>query len=113
MLTEFEKKLLTLGLNKGAQGNEIDNAAIAFFKSLRKRSVTAEELLKKPISKPDFEPPVTRRDDYYVIPIMPFGKHRGKYLDEIPLSYLKWCYRVCTNASVSLRAAIKKVIDDN
>ena len=40
-----EKKFVRLGLDPAARGNEVDNSAGMFFKSLRKRGVTPEEML--------------------------------------------------------------------
>jgi hypothetical protein len=42
--------------------------------------------------------------------IMPFGKHRGKRLNEIPLDYLKWVLDTCTNASPFLREEIRRIL---
>ncbi len=42
---------------------------------------------------------------------LPFGKHRGKLLADIPISYLEWVLGNCDNASPALRAEIKRVID--
>src|SRR5215813_1350079 len=36
--TQTEEKLVRLGLDPAARGNEVDNSAVAFFRSLRKRA---------------------------------------------------------------------------
>ncbi len=38
---------------------------------------------------------------------MPFGKHRGKLLADVPFSYLAWCLRSCDNLDPWSRQAIK------
>jgi hypothetical protein len=42
---------------------------------------------------------------------MPFGRHKGKFLDEIPASYLRWVLRECDNITPGLRRAIEAAID--
>jgi hypothetical protein len=37
---------------------------------------------------------------------MPFGKHKGEYLCEIPADYLRWVLLNCTRISAYLRQAI-------
>lgn len=37
---------------------------------------------------------------------MPFGKHRGKRIDEIPNDYLKWLIRECKNIPYNLEEAV-------
>jgi uncharacterized protein (DUF3820 family) len=39
---------------------------------------------------------------------MPWGKHAGKRLDEIPMSYLEWVLQNCRNIPGRLRTAIAK-----
>ena len=41
---------------------------------------------------------------------MPFGKYRGRYLHEIPLSYLGWVFESVDDISPVLRAAIQDEI---
>jgi hypothetical protein len=42
--------------------------------------------------------------------IMPFGRHRGKKLDDVPLDYLAWVLENCANASPYLRDGIRRII---
>lgn len=44
---------------------------------------------------------------------MPFGKHVGEKLDEIPLDYLRWVLRECKSIPFGLRRAIRDVIAAN
>jgi hypothetical protein len=41
---------------------------------------------------------------------MPWGKHKGKLLTEVPRSYLLWAYQAWQNAPAELRQAIKAVL---
>ncbi len=41
---------------------------------------------------------------------MPFGKHKGKELEEIPESYLLWIYDHANFASPTLRREIARII---
>jgi hypothetical protein len=38
---------------------------------------------------------------------MPFGKHRGEQLADVPSSYLCWCLESCTNLQPFLECAIR------
>jgi uncharacterized protein (DUF3820 family) len=40
---------------------------------------------------------------------MPFGKHKGKILDDVPADYLLWLHENSTN----LNGSLKDYIDDN
>ncbi len=42
---------------------------------------------------------------------MPFGKHRGRPLEDVPHTYLLWVLDNCTNISGTLRAEIERVLD--
>ena len=43
-------------------------------------------------------------------PTMPFGKHKGKKLTEVPKGYARWCLETCT-LSPSLRSQLRAVAD--
>jgi hypothetical protein len=45
--------------------------------------------------------------DFYV---MPWGKHKGKRLDEVPKGYLRWCLKELA-VSVPLEEAIRCVLE--
>ena len=42
--------------------------------------------------------------------VMPFGKHRGEPLDQVPVKYLKWCLREIKTLSPDLKASINAVL---
>ncbi len=37
---------------------------------------------------------------------MPFGKHKGEHIDDVPLDYLMWVYENCDLRSEALASAI-------
>jgi 2-phosphoglycerate kinase len=39
--------------------------------------------------------------------VMPWGKHKGKPLDEIPLSYLGFVFEECDNISLGLEEEVR------
>jgi len=43
--------------------------------------------------------------------IMPFGRHRGKPLENIPEDYLCWVLHECENIQPRLRRAIEQVLN--
>ena len=43
--------------------------------------------------------------------IMPFGKHRGKRLADIPLSYLRWVLENCEGINAHLRDEIMRLLE--
>lgn len=42
---------------------------------------------------------------------MPFGKHRGRPLSEIPADYLRWVLDNCDNITPRLRAEITRLLN--
>jgi hypothetical protein len=101
--SELEKKLLTLGLNHAASEGEIQNSAVALIRALRSRGIGPEEIcrgseLPAPPKRPAFDPGAVR---------MPWGKHQGKRLREIPPKYLRFVLWKCVNADPDLLDAIR------
>jgi hypothetical protein len=44
--------------------------------------------------------------------VMPFGKHKGEFIDEIETGYLSWVLSNCSNLNAYLRNAIEEELDD-
>jgi hypothetical protein len=44
--------------------------------------------------------------------ILNFGRHKGKRLDQVPVSYLRWMLANCGNISPAMRAEIKSLLCD-
>jgi hypothetical protein len=42
--------------------------------------------------------------------IISFGKHKGKRLDELPQSYLRWLVKECSSLSPHMRDEIEKLL---
>jgi hypothetical protein len=43
---------------------------------------------------------------------MPWGKHRGRRLEDVPVSYLAWCLNNCEGMDPRLRRSIEQILDD-
>ncbi len=41
---------------------------------------------------------------------MPFGKHKGAKMEDVPLDYLKWALREMINLDANLRHAMQKLV---
>jgi uncharacterized protein (DUF3820 family) len=108
VFTELEEKLIWLGLDKSAEPGEVRNSAVKLLESLRRRGMRPEAL----ILGSQLQPPL-RSDTTLAMArrrVMPFGKHRGRRLDAIEPSYLRWALRECSNLSLGLREAILIVL---
>jgi hypothetical protein len=109
VFTELERKLIWLALDEAAQPGEVRNSATKFFESLRRRKLRPEVLISgRGVRSSPAE--VTLRAARCMR--MTFGRHRGKHLDQIPLSYLRWVVSECSNISVALREAIHIVLKE-
>ena len=98
-LNEKEGKLLRLALCPGAQPGEVSAAAEKFFTSLRRRGVTAEELIRGPVlglSKAKRVGPGDLR--------FPFGRYRGQRIRDVPVDYLDWVLSTVEGHSHLIRA---------
>ena len=100
---EIEMKLLKLALDSAAHPGEVRNAAVKLVESLRRRHASVEMLHT---SRPGSLTLATARRR-----VMPFGKHRGRQLQAIEPSYLKWALRECSCLSLGLREAICAVLE--
>ena len=100
---------MRLAINKGAASGESDNAAVMFVRELRKRSADIGEFTKSVTYSPPYQPYQRQATQN----IMPFGKYKGEYLENIPVSYLVWVFKNCENISVSLKTSIQDILDDN
>lgn len=91
MLNPREEKMLALAIDPGSQPGEADNAAVAFFRSLRKRSITLEQLKEGlgALNGSGAPPPVISQPDFGTC-VFPWGKHKGAMFMDIPPSYLTW-----------------------
>lgn len=94
MLPDIEMKLLRLALDRAASEGEINNAATTLIRKWRARNISAE----------DFDLPARR------VIVIPFGKHKGKELNDVPTDYLMWVLANCTNINVILRNEIERIL---
>jgi hypothetical protein len=102
-LTAKEQKLLLLAMDAAAAQGEIENAAVLLLKMLRERYGDGHKLVKDletqaSTNENRWSPPRPRaynpaaKPNSYRASVfrMPFGKHRGKLLSQVPLDYLEW-----------------------
>jgi hypothetical protein len=97
MLTDREQKFLELALNAGSLPGEADNAAVLFFRSLRKRGVGIGQFTEciGSLNGSGAPPPIKSAPDFGMC-TMPWrkSKHYGKMFMDIPpsdlISSLRW-----------------------
>jgi uncharacterized protein (DUF3820 family) len=107
VFTETEEKLIRLGLNEAAHQGESDACAVKLFQSLRRRGVSAEQVIAHMT-----ESTWAMRDLMAARGrVVDFGKYRGKTVGEVPPDYLEWALRECSNLSFNLRRAMQLVLD--
>jgi hypothetical protein len=116
-LGDQEQKLVLLALDPAAQPGEAANAAVAFFRALKRRYRDGHTLLKELVNSSWQPPPPPPRwkttTVNYGETIMPFGKHRGKELCMIPVDYLLWVLDNCERLDPYLEEAIRRFLRDN
>jgi Putative quorum-sensing-regulated virulence factor len=104
-----EAKLLALALDPAAQGGEIVTSAAKLINCLRSRGVSTGEVFR---ASPN---PASSAADSELARAkamrMPFGKHRHKFLCDVPLAYLRWAKDNCKNMSPNLRDAIAVILE--
>ena len=106
-LTAQQRQLLLTAMDRAANVHEQNAAAVFFFRELRKHFPDGYGLLAT-IGNGSAPP---AKSAYGSI-TMPFGKHRGKALSEIPVDYLLWCLDKMTALSRHLRRAIETVVEE-
>jgi uncharacterized protein (DUF3820 family) len=97
---------LALSARSRSHAGEADTCGIQLIRSLRKRGVDAEQILKNHIKAVWAARDLMAARGY----ILPFGQYRGKCVGEAPSDYLRWVLRKCDNISPNLRRAIKLVL---
>lgn len=95
--SDKEQKLLRLALDDAAAKGEVENCAILFIRSLRKRHATIDEFLGADndgaeLNGDDEPAPVD-----WGKTVMSLGKHRGKIFNDIDPGYLRWLQRAMIN----------------
>jgi len=106
MLTNIERNLLVLALDKAAQPGEVDNAAVLFIRKLRKRSVNVYDLL--PLIEKKYKTNATFDGE-----TMPFGKYKNEKIINIAKNdqqYCRWLLSNCKNITVQLHDAIANAL---
>jgi hypothetical protein len=96
-LEDTERKLLRLALSPSAQGGEIATSATKLINALRARGVESsmiENALEVSNDAENMAPVMSRPD--WGLTRMPWGKHKGELLMDIPPSYLRWALRTWT-----------------
>jgi uncharacterized protein (DUF3820 family) len=105
--TELELKLVRLALDRSAPPGEAEAAMRKLLASLRQRGVDgyselfmgagSQEQPRPPRPRPQERQPdpgskTARMGWPFSIPVT-FGKHRGKYLGDLPSDYMDWCIK--------------------
>ena len=88
-LTDIEKKVLLVAMDRAAATGEVQSASLKLVELLRKRYNDGHALIK------DFESiqivnTVRYIDNPYATFRMQFGKYEGEMLKDIPVDYLHW-----------------------
>ena len=90
-LEDMERKLLRLALSPSAQGGEITTSATKLINALRARGVESSTIENALEGSNDAENMRSRHLQAGLgADRMPWGKHKGELLMDIPPSYLRW-----------------------
>ena len=115
-LTETEKKILLLAMDRSAPDGEVTAAAGGLIRLFRKRYRDGYELANDLESLPERKPLINAQARHAAWPrrratfgnvTLRFGKHRGKPLADIPADYLIWVLRNCSRLNPYTREAIE------
>jgi hypothetical protein len=108
VFNSLERKLIALALDEAAAVGEVQNSALMLIQSLRRRGMRPEALiLGSQLLAPSLSHTPLERARRLKIP---FGRHKGRRLDVIEPSYLRWALRESSCLSLDLREAIKLVL---
>jgi Putative quorum-sensing-regulated virulence factor len=112
-LTDTEKKILILAMDRSAAIGEIRQAALKLIVLLRKRYTSGHDLIKEfeKIQGRTEVKVVTVKHDPYGNFVMPFGKYRGEKLMDVPLDYLIWILDNFEDLRESTRTVIQNYVD--
>jgi hypothetical protein len=107
VFTVKEMALWRMALHRDTPEGEIDNATRLLIQILRKRNFTAEMLNgvtvksepKQPEPKP--KPKKAKLDPGEVV--IPFGKHKGQRVNQVPPNYLQWIHDWIDNGDPDLQ----------
>jgi hypothetical protein len=102
--TSVEKKLIRLALDDAAAPGEVSNCAVKLFTLLRKRKVTAEQLIE-PQSNVVIVAPLESGNLR-----LPFGKYAGIRISEVDPDYLHWFATNCQPRASKTCAAIARYL---
>ena len=111
-LTDIEKKILVLAMDRSATSGEICLAALKLIELLRKRYASGHDLIKdlEQIKIREEVRFVTVHHDPYGNFIMPFGKHKGQKLKDVPVDYLLWILENYDGLRASTRTVIENFV---
>jgi hypothetical protein len=106
-LTPRQQQLALTAMDAAASPHEQNTAAAFFFRELRKQFPDGYGLLA---AFGNGSPPPAR--SVYGSVTMPFGKHKGRALSDIPTDYLIWLLDNATALSRQLKRAIETVVEE-
>lgn len=102
--TPIEEKLIRLALDDAAHPGEVSNCATKLFALLRKRKVSAEQLIEPQDDVVVVAPPESGNLR------LPFGKYTGIKLSEVDPDYLHWFSANCRNKAPKTCTAIERFL---
>jgi len=106
-LTPQQQALLLVAMDPGANPNEQNLAAVAFFRQLREQFSDGYALLAR-LGGPQEEHSRSK----YGSEILGFGKYKGQKLSEVPTPYLLWILDNVDWLDRYLRCAIERYLQD-
>jgi hypothetical protein len=109
-----ERKLLLLAFDPAAHTGESLNALRVVFKNWLIKYPDGHALVKDLESGEIREKVVYRNaESPYASVVLPFGKHRGCRLDEVPADYLLWVLDNFDCLRPNMRTAIEKYLEQS